>query len=201
MVADVQDGMNRNYMRTLYPIVNGTRHNTVPVPSMCNDLEENLLTDKTVVAASLKENFQQLFYGVNWYVARNRVNIDIDGWTVDPLTIREVKRAVSELKNCKAAGKNENTSEIFWTQKRAAVPIDPLNTSEDSDEKMPIGLQNGFIAQSAGQNTYCSAPITELLPSWIGVACPLEEFFVGDYQTGDNGPDTHHDIILDKFRE
>lgn len=92
VVAEAQESMNRNDMRRFYATVNGARHNTVPVPAMCNDREGNLLTDKTAVAARWKEHFQQLLNGENGNVARNRMNIDDDDQAVDPPTIGEVKR-------------------------------------------------------------------------------------------------------------
>ena len=46
-------------------------------------------------------------------VSRDRTNIRDDGQVVDPPTLDEVKKAIRELKNNKAAGKDELPAELL----------------------------------------------------------------------------------------
>ncbi|XP_058839579.1 uncharacterized protein LOC131695065 [Topomyia yanbarensis] len=67
---------------------------------MCNDREGNLLTDKTMVAARWREHFETLLNRENVSASTNRIRISDD-------------EAIKELKNCKAAGKDELPVELF----------------------------------------------------------------------------------------
>lgn len=63
ILAEAQRQYNANDKRRFYATVNGVRRRTTPSPIMCNDMEGNLLTEKTAVAARWKEHFQQLLNG------------------------------------------------------------------------------------------------------------------------------------------
>ena len=83
--------------------MNGIRNQNLPSPVMCNYSEGNLITEKVKVARRWKPHCDVLLNGERGAVERNRIELKEDGKAVDPPTLDEIKRAVRELKNCKAA--------------------------------------------------------------------------------------------------
>lgn len=51
VTAEAQESMDKNDMQRFYVIVSGARHKIVPMPTMYNDREGNLLTGKAMVLA------------------------------------------------------------------------------------------------------------------------------------------------------
>ena len=114
VLASAEDSYAQNDVRRFYRTVNRVRSRNFPVPVMCNDKDGNLLTDKPTVAARWKEHFQALLNGEEPdEQSRNRMTIMSDEQAVEPPTQEEVKKAISELKNGKAAGKDGIPAELL----------------------------------------------------------------------------------------
>jgi len=109
-----QESFERNDVRRFYATVNSVRNKSFPSPVMCNDREGNLLTEKESVLARWKEHFEMLLNGQSNRVdIESRMRIGEDGQTVEPPTLAEVQKAIKELKNCKAAGKDGLPAELL----------------------------------------------------------------------------------------
>lgn len=156
VIAEAQESMEQNDMRRFYATVNGVRSKTAPSPAMCYDREGNLLTDKTMVAARWKEYFETLLNGENERASTNRTHIDDDGQAVEPPTLEEVKKAIRELKNSKAAGKDELPAELL---KAAASTVYCSRYGRRKNCPL-VGWMVSFVP-STKRDTDWSAPITE----------------------------------------
>jgi sorting nexin-29 len=219
VIAEAQERMDQNDMRRFYATVNGARHKTAPVPAMCNDREGNLLTDRAMVAARWKQHFEDLLNGSNEGVSRNRIEIDDDGKAVEPPTLDEVKKALSELKNSKAAGKDEIPVELLkHGSEQLHQSIHRVLLRIWQDEEVPTSWLDGLICPiyKKGHRLECAnyRGITLLNSAYkilsrilFNRLRPLEESFVGEYQAGFREGRSTTDqmfslrMILDKFRE
>ena len=199
--------------------VNGVRNRNAPSPAMCNDREGNLLTDKTMVAARWKEYFETLLNGECERVSRHRTNIGDDGQAVDPPTLDEVKKAIHELKNNKAARKDELPAELLkHGSEQLHQMIHHILEKIWEEEELPTSWLDGLIRPlyKKGHRLECAnyRGITILNSAYkilsrvlFNRLRPLEESFVGEYQAGfREGRSTTDQMFtlrqtLDKFRE
>ncbi|XP_062711243.1 uncharacterized protein LOC134289445 [Aedes albopictus] len=211
--------MDRNDMRRFYATVNAAWHKTVPVPAMCNDREGNLLTEKTMVTARWKEHFEDLLNGSSEGAPRNRINIMDDSQVVEPPTLDEVKKALKELKNSKAAGKDVIPVELLkHGSEQLHQSIHQIIIKIWEDEELPTSWLNGLICPiyKKGHRLECAnyRGITLLNSAYKILSRVLfnrlrllEESFVGKYQAGFREGRSTTDqmftlrMILDKFRE
>ena len=219
VIAEAQESMDRNDMRRFYATVNGARHMTAQVPAMCNDRMGNLLTDRTMVAARWKEHFQRLLNGEDEIASRSRIDVSDDGEAVEPPTLDEVKKALNELKNNKAAGKDEIPVELLkHGSEQLHQSIHHIIQKIWEDEELPTGWLDGLICPiyKKGHRLECANYRgISLLNSAYKILSrilfnrlrPLEESFVGEYQAGFRVGRSTTDqmftlrMILDKFRE
>ncbi|XP_055548204.1 uncharacterized protein LOC129731867 [Wyeomyia smithii] len=197
------------------------RNRTVPVPAMCNYKDGNLITDKSQVARRWKQHFEVVLNGEEGrrVVVGNRIEIGEDGQAVDPPTLDEVKNACKELKNNKAAGKDDLPAELFKVgSERLCSAIHQIILRVWSEEQLPTDLLEGLICPiyEKGHRLECSnyRGITHLNSAYKILSRilfqrlrPLQEAFVGEYQCGFRvGRSTTDQMftlrqILDKFRE
>ncbi|XP_055533253.1 uncharacterized protein LOC129723146 isoform X2 [Wyeomyia smithii] len=220
ILAEAEGCFSRHDARSFYKKVNGIRNRNVSAPVMCNDREGNLITDKTEVARRWKEHFSVLLNGEgNSGVKRSRMAIENDGQAVEPPSIDEVKKAVKELRNCKAAGKDGIPAELFKVgSEQLYRAIHRIMLRVWSDEELPSDWLEGLICPiyKKGHCLDCSnyRGIT-LLNTMYKILSrilfhrlrPLQETFVGEYQCGFRGGRSTTDQmftlrqILDKFLE
>ena len=220
VLANAEDNFARNDLRGFYKTVNRVRSRNLPVPVMCNDKDGNLLTDKPMVAARWKEHFQELLNGQEQDEQnRNRMRIMSDEQAVEPPTQEEVKKAINELKNGKAAGKDGIPAELLKAgSDRLYYAIHQTILRIWADEQMPNDWLEGLICPiyKKGHRLDCSnyRGITLLNSAYKVLSRilfsrlrPLTESFVGEYQAGfRQGRSTTDQMftlrqILDKFRE
>ncbi|XP_055549187.1 uncharacterized protein LOC129732371 [Wyeomyia smithii] len=220
ILAEAEGCFSRYDARSFYKKVNGIRNRSVSAPVMCNDWEGNLITDKTEVARRWKEHFSVLLKGEgNSGVERSRMAIENDGQAVDPLSMDEVKKAVKELRNCKAAGKDGIPAELFKVgSEQLYRAIHRIMLRVWSDEELPSDWLEGLICPiyKKGHRLDCSnyRGITVLKTVYKILSRilfhrlrPLQESFVGENQCGFRGGRSTTDQmfslrkILDKFRE
>lgn len=147
------------------------------------------------------------------------MRIASDGQAVEPPTQEEVKKAISELKNGKAAGKDGIPAELLKAgSERLHDEIHRIILRIWSDEQMPEDWLEGLICPiyKKGHRLDCSnyRGITLLNSAYKVLSRilffrlrPLTESFVGEYQAGFRaGRSTTDQMftlrqILDKFRE
>jgi hypothetical protein len=220
VLASAEDSYARNDVRSFYRTVNSVRSGKFPMPVMCNDKDGNLLTDKPMVAARWKEHFQTLLNGEEREEQnRNRMRIASDGQAVEPPTQDEVKQAIRQLKNGKAAGKDGLPAELLKAgSERLYDAIHRIILRIWEDEEMPEDWLDGLICPiyKKGNRLDCSnyRGITLLNTAYKVLSRilffrlrPLTEAFVGEYQAGFRaGRSTTDQMftlrqILDKFRE
>ncbi|XP_058064632.1 uncharacterized protein LOC131214270, partial [Anopheles bellator] len=220
VLAEAEDCFSRHDARSFYKKINGVRNRIVSAPVMCNDREGNLITDRAEVARRWKEHFRVLLNGEgNSGDERSSLVIENDGKAVDPPSMDEVKKAVKELKNCKAAGKDGIPAELFKVgSEKLLCALHRLMLKVWTDEELPSDWLEGLICPiyKKGHRLDCSnyrgiTLLNTVYKVLSHILCqrlrPLQETFVGDYQCGFRAGRSTTDQMftlrqtLDKFRE
>lgn len=219
VLSEAEGSFARNDARKFYKTINNMRKKSAPAPVMINDSSGDLLTDRTRVAARWKEHFELLLNGQSDREGTNRIRIEDDGQAVEPPTPDEVRKAVRELKNGKAAGKDGIPAELLKVgSDRLNEKIHQVIEMIWEGEEMPSSWLDGLICPiyKKGHRLDCAnyRGITLLNTAYKVISRilfsrlrPFAETFVGEYQSGfREGRSTTDQMftlrqILDKFRE
>jgi len=147
-----------------------------------------------MVAARWKEHFELLLNDPgSGERSENRIRIENDGQVVEPPTLDEVSKAINELKNCKAAGKDGVPAELLKAGSlRLHEAIHELIGKIWMDEELPSDWLDGLICPiyKKGHRLDCGnyRGITLLNSAYKVLSRilfsrlrPLVESFVGDY--------------------
>ena len=185
--------------RKFYQKLNGSRRGFVPRAEMCRDKNGGILTDDREVIERWKQHYDEHLNGVQ-AGDHNRSGEDVVGATNDedvpPPTISEVKDAIRQLKNNKAAGKDGIGAELIkMGPDKLASSLHRLIVEIWETEQLPEEWKEGVICPiyKKGDKLDCEnyRAITVLNAAYKVFSqvifqrlSPLASRFVGSYQAG-----------------
>ncbi|KRF97428.1 uncharacterized protein Dwil_GK26988, partial [Drosophila willistoni] len=211
--------------RRFYQKLNASRNGFVPRAEMCRDKDGSILTDEREVIERWKQHFDEHLNGAESTGNEGRdnggnafVSTAEDGNQPAP-TLREVKDAIHQLKNNKAAGKDGIGAELIkMGPERLAICLHRLIGTIWETEQLPEEWKEGVICPiyKKGDKLDCEnfRAITILNAAYKVLSqiifrrlSPVVNEFVGSYQAGFvDGRSTTDQIftvrqILQKCRE
>ncbi|XP_062716068.1 uncharacterized protein LOC134291831 [Aedes albopictus] len=211
--------------RKFYQKLNASRKGYVPQAEICRDKEGSLLTDKREVIERWKQHFDEHLNGEENVGTEDQgsggndyVGAAEDGNEPTP-TLREVKDAIHQLKNNKAAGKDGIAAELIkMGPEKLATCLHQLVVKIWETEQLPEEWKEGIICpiHKKGDKLMCEnfRAITVLNAAYKVLSqiifrrlSPKVNEFVGSYQAGFiDGRSTTDQIftvrqILQKCRE
>ncbi|XP_062704877.1 uncharacterized protein LOC134287218 [Aedes albopictus] len=188
--------------RKFYQKLNASRKGYVPQAEICRDKEGSLLTDKREVIERWKQHFDEHLNGEENVGTEDQgsggndyVGAAEDGNEPTP-TLREVKDAIHQLKNNKAAGKDGIAAELIkMGPEKLATCLHQLVVKIWETEQLPEEWKEGIICpiHKKGDKLMCEnfRAITVLNAAYKVLSqiifrrlSPKVNEFVGSYQAG-----------------